>query len=230
LRHRDGMDLNYGHDDFAGHDRLVRTLSRERAKDMASDYEQLDPAQDDAERRGITFRARVAEITRRLVPERLHAAVDGLAGGLRQPGDAAPGPEVRPGPEREKAGKREVGRQAGEDPENALRRARRQARIRHARASDAILETKRQGAALLDEQRRAPGAARRAFDEVRPHGWQDAEAAYGKDNSSKPKSAPIPQRIRSGAPTASWGAFGNSSRRANASMRRPTIPAINPQG
>lgn len=25
--------------------------------------------------------------------------------------------------------------------------------------------------------------ARRAFDEVRPHGWQDAEAAYSKDNS-----------------------------------------------
>ena len=33
------------------------------------------------------------------------------------------------------------------------------------------------------EQRRELGAARRAFDEVRPHGWQDAEAAYSKDNS-----------------------------------------------
>ncbi|HEY0235994.1 MAG TPA: Ti-type conjugative transfer relaxase TraA, partial [Afipia sp.] len=41
-RHRDGMDLHYGRDDFAGQDRLVRTLSRDRAKDMASDYE---PAQ-----------------------------------------------------------------------------------------------------------------------------------------------------------------------------------------
>ena len=32
------VDLHYGQDDFADHDRLVRTLARERAKDMASDY------------------------------------------------------------------------------------------------------------------------------------------------------------------------------------------------
>ena len=37
-RHRDGVDLHYGRDDFAGRDQLARTLSRERAKDMASDY------------------------------------------------------------------------------------------------------------------------------------------------------------------------------------------------
>jgi hypothetical protein len=41
-------------------DRLARTLSRDRAKDMASDYEQSDSAQGYAERRGITFRGRVA--------------------------------------------------------------------------------------------------------------------------------------------------------------------------
>ena len=39
-RHRDGMELHYGRDDFANPDRLARTLSRDRAKDMASDYEQ----------------------------------------------------------------------------------------------------------------------------------------------------------------------------------------------
>src|SRR6201999_3562228 len=44
-RHRDGVELHYGQDDFAGQDRLARTLSRDRAKDMASDYEQRDPAQ-----------------------------------------------------------------------------------------------------------------------------------------------------------------------------------------
>jgi Ti-type conjugative transfer relaxase TraA len=182
-RHRDGMDLHYGRDDFAGQDRLIRTLSRNRAKDMASDYDQRDPAQDYAERRGITFRTRAAEIIQKLVPERLRDAVDGLAGGLRQPAEAASGPEVGTGPERAKTGKREVERQTGEDPENALRHARRQALVRHARASDAILAAKRQGLALSDEQRRALGAARRAFDEVRPCGWQDAEAAYSKDNS-----------------------------------------------
>jgi Ti-type conjugative transfer relaxase TraA len=44
-RHRDGVDLHYGRDDFANQDRLVRTLSRDRAKDMASDYERADPIQ-----------------------------------------------------------------------------------------------------------------------------------------------------------------------------------------
>jgi len=66
-RHRDGVDLHYGRDDFASQDRLVRTLSRDRAKDMASDYERADPAQNYAERRGITFRERLAEIVRRVV-------------------------------------------------------------------------------------------------------------------------------------------------------------------
>jgi Ti-type conjugative transfer relaxase TraA len=182
-RHRDGMEMHYSRDDFTSPDRLVRTLSRDRAKDMASDYDQRDPVQDYAERRGITFRARVAEIMRKLVPERLREAVDGLLDGVRQPGDVAPGPEVGPGPEREKPGARVSERQAGDDPENALRRARRQALVRHARASDAILDAKQQGAAPSDEQRRELGAARRAFDEVRPHGWQDAEAAYSKDNT-----------------------------------------------
>src|SRR3954451_13052786 len=77
-RHRDGMELHYGRDDFANSDRLTRTLSRDRAKDMASDYEQRDPAQVYAERRGITFGERVAEILRRVVPERVRNMFDGL--------------------------------------------------------------------------------------------------------------------------------------------------------
>ena len=37
-RHRDGVQIHYGRDDFADGDQLVRTLGRERAKDMAGDY------------------------------------------------------------------------------------------------------------------------------------------------------------------------------------------------
>jgi Ti-type conjugative transfer relaxase TraA len=37
-RHRDHVELHYGQDDFANQGRLVRTLGRERGKDMASDY------------------------------------------------------------------------------------------------------------------------------------------------------------------------------------------------
>jgi hypothetical protein len=65
-RHRDGVALHYGRDDFAAQSKLVRTLSRERGKDMASDYK---PEQQFAERLGITFRERIVEIARQL-PER----------------------------------------------------------------------------------------------------------------------------------------------------------------
>ena len=37
-RHRERVELHYGRDDFADERALVRTLSRERAKDMAGDY------------------------------------------------------------------------------------------------------------------------------------------------------------------------------------------------
>ena len=123
-RHRDGMDLHYGRDDFAGQDRLVRTLSRDRAKDMASDYEQLDPAQGYAERRGITFRERVAEIVRKIVPEK----VRGMFDGLRPPADGVPGSDGVQQPERGSAGveaRREPAapaREVAEDPEAALRK------------------------------------------------------------------------------------------------------------
>src|SRR6476620_7420255 len=96
-RHRGGVDLHYGRDDFASQDRLVRTLSRDRAKDMASDYERADPAQSYAERRGITFRERVAEIVRKVVPERVRNMFDGL----RPSAEAAPGPDGARRPERE---------------------------------------------------------------------------------------------------------------------------------
>src|SRR5690606_16374576 len=65
-RHRVRLDLHYGRDAFATRDRLVGALSRDRAKDMASDY----PAQDYAERRGINFSERNAEIARKVAPER----------------------------------------------------------------------------------------------------------------------------------------------------------------
>lgn len=59
-RHRSKVDLHYGENDFADRDRLVRTLSRERAKDMASDYERIDPVQSFAEQRGVT-RSRILD-------------------------------------------------------------------------------------------------------------------------------------------------------------------------
>ncbi|MBJ3764275.1 Ti-type conjugative transfer relaxase TraA [Maribius pontilimi] len=54
-RHRDGVELHYGRDDFASPERLARTLGRERAKDMALDHAGTDPAEGFAVRRGIDF-------------------------------------------------------------------------------------------------------------------------------------------------------------------------------
>ncbi len=133
-RHRDGMELHFGRDDFADRDRLVRTLSRDRAKDMASDYERSDPARDYAERRGITFRQRVVEMVRR-VPEKLRDLVETLK---PSPDTAREAPALR-----EEIGNKAqpLAQEVPEDPEAVLRRARTRALVRHARAWDAILTT-----------------------------------------------------------------------------------------
>jgi Ti-type conjugative transfer relaxase TraA len=187
-RHRDGVELHYGRDDFAGQDRLVRTLSRDRAKDMASDYDRADPVQSYAERRGITFRERVAEIVRKVVPEKVRNMFDGLRAPADVPGgDGGRRPE-RETPEREKsstqAPRRETEapvRKVAEDLEKEMRRFRTRMLVRHARAVDAIFETQELGGKASPEQVKELQKARRVFEEVRPYGSVDAEAAYKKD-------------------------------------------------
>ncbi len=171
-RHRDGVDLHYGRDDFAGQDRLVRTLSRDRAKDMASDYERADPAQNYAKRRGITFRERVAQIVRKVVPERVRNMFDGL----RPSAKAVPGTGSARRPQLEVPESKVV-----EDPEAALRRARTRALIRHARTVNAIFDMQQQGGKASPGQMKELQEARKVFEEVRPYGSHDAEAAYKKN-------------------------------------------------
>ncbi|WP_095200246.1 Ti-type conjugative transfer relaxase TraA [Mesorhizobium carmichaelinearum] len=197
-RHRDGMELHYGADDFATRERLVRALSRDRAKDMASDYGQVDPAQSYAERRGITFRERVVEIVRRIVPETLRDRIGGLLDGLRSPGVGEPMQVRGQRPGREDVGAQigaagpALGREASAkeaqrdtdvpaDKEAVLRSARTKALVRHARALDAILRTGDADGQGSPEQMRELRDARSAFEKVRPHGWRDAEAAYVKN-------------------------------------------------
>jgi hypothetical protein len=171
-RHRDGMELHYGRDDFENPDRLTRTLSRDRAKDMASDYEQRDPAQVYAERRGITFRERVAEIVRKVVPERVRNIFDGL----RPSAEAVPSPDGARRPQWEAPERKAV-----QEPEAALRQARTKALIRHARAVNAIFDMQQQGGKASPEQVKELQEARKVFEEVRPYGSHDAEAAYKKN-------------------------------------------------
>jgi Ti-type conjugative transfer relaxase TraA len=188
-RHRDGVELHFGRDDFVNEDRLTRTLSRDRAKDMALDYERTDPARAYAARRGITFRERVAEIVRKIVPEKVRSVSDGL----RPSAEVMSGPDreqrpERPTPEREKSGagaeRRDTAapeRTVAADPETELRRARTKALIRHARAVDAIFEAQETGGKASPEQVKELQAARKVFEEVRPYGTVDAEAAYKKN-------------------------------------------------
>jgi hypothetical protein len=187
-RHRDCVELHYGRDDFANPDRLTRTLSRDRAKDMASDYERADPVQGYAERRGITFRERVAEIVRKVVPEKLRDMFYGL-----RPPAGVPGPDggrkpKRETPERERSGTEALRREAealerkvAEDPEKEMRRLRTRALVRHARAVDGIFEAQEMGGKASPEQVKELQKARKVFEEVRPYGSVDAEAAYKKD-------------------------------------------------
>ncbi|MGJ4952468.1 Ti-type conjugative transfer relaxase TraA [Bradyrhizobium sp. HKCCYLS20291] len=186
-RHRDGVELHYGRDDFANADRLTRALSRDRAKDMASDYDRADPVQSYAERRGITFRERMAEIVRKIVPEKLRDMFDGL----RSPADA-PGPDSgrkpeRASPERETsdtAAERRAAevpaRNVAQDPETEARRVRTRALVHHARAVNAIFAAQGTNGEANPAQVEALQKARQAFEEVRPFGPHDAEAAYRK--------------------------------------------------
>jgi hypothetical protein len=162
-------------------------ISSRTIASLASDYERADPVQSYADRRGITFRERVVEIVRKVMPEKVRDTFDGL----RSPSDA-PGPDGgqklgREAPERDRSGlaaerrtTETPEREVMEDPEAALRKARTRALVRHARAVNAIFEVQEIGGKASPEQVKELQQARKAFEELRPHGSHDAEAAYKK--------------------------------------------------
>ncbi|QNG47731.1 Ti-type conjugative transfer relaxase TraA [Sphingobium yanoikuyae] len=186
-RHREGVDFHYGRDDFKDDSRLVRTLSRERAKDMAGDYERRDPAQQFAERRGITFGERVAEIVRPIA-EKARGIFDGLR--LSLPGqDRAPSPA--PAPERGMFDGLDLGRFASAPVHDPVRQQQREhdpqpmragglrgAIERYAKAVDAIQQTRAQGIDPMPHQREALDKARDALDAIRPESSTDLNSAF----------------------------------------------------
>lgn len=98
-RHRESAHLHYGCDDFVDQSKLVRTLSRERTKDMASDYPLPDAAaRGFAERREFRF----GEVARDMVakarnliadPDRIEALRGRLDKALGREPSAAPNAE-----------------------------------------------------------------------------------------------------------------------------------------
>ncbi len=171
-RHRDQVDLHYGKDDFADRDRLVSTLSRERGKDMASDYARVpEPAPEVQPRRGIFDGLKLKVPNFSAVPERVN--FDGhrlkVSKDLLQP--VAPSREIAAIPT------------APETREAQLRRERIEALTRHAKAIDQIYDTRAHGRQESPDQLAELKSARKAFEELRPHGPRDAEAAYARDPS-----------------------------------------------
>jgi len=96
--------------------------------------------------------------------------------GLRPSAEAVPGTGSARRPEREAPERKVV-----EDPEAALRQARTKALVRHARAVDAIFDMQERGGKASPEQVKELQEARKVFEEVRPYGSHDAEAAYKKN-------------------------------------------------
>ena len=159
-RHRDSVQLHYGRDDFTDQRQLTRTLSRDRAKDMASDYERADPAQSFAERRGITFRARDVAVEQIHIPDKVLDRINDIILSVREPRDGADGPEregsLRPAPA----------------PDRLAERARRQSPLeqavdRYARAYQSIDQHRREGLPVLDMQRQEMRDAGQQLDQVR---------------------------------------------------------------
>lgn len=146
-RHRDGVDLHYGRDDFADQSKLVRTLSRERGKDMASDY---NPEQQFAERRGITFRERIIEIARQL-PERAKSIFAGFR------------------PQTQKL-------ETLPAEQHGLSNQRR-AVERFARAADDMAKMREQGLPVLPHQWEAMEKSGKALDAIRPNAAADLASA-----------------------------------------------------
>ena len=149
-RHRDGLALHYGRDDFADQSKLVRTLSRERGKDMAGDYK---PEQAFAELRGITFRERIIEMVRQ-VPEKAKS----IFGNFRpQSRPLEPVPVLA-------------------NTQNEQRRA----VERYARAHGDIGTMQAQGLPILPHQKDALEKAGEALDAIRPHAANDLAKALDR--------------------------------------------------
>jgi len=122
------------------------------------------------------------------VPEKVRNMFDGLRSPSDMHGTDSERRPERETPERESSGlgaeRRETEapeRNVAEDLEKEMRRFRTRMLVRHARAVDAIFEVQRIGDQASPEQVNELQKARRVFEEVRPNGSVDAEAAYKKD-------------------------------------------------
>jgi len=203
-RHRDCVQLHYGQDDFADDAKLVRVLSRERAKDMAGDYERESaPTPNRGPDRAGEARSAAAS------PEPAGQAPAAPKRGLEWGGEsdraAAPTPQTPSVPQRaERTEPPKPGRSifAGFKPKtptrvpgpeeglaaggaNGLGKAPDTGDIRlgpavqrYARALNEIAQARASGNPELPHQREAWVKANNALDAIRPHAAKDLHSAF----------------------------------------------------
>jgi hypothetical protein len=180
-RHRERTDLYYGKETFKTEPQLIRTLGRDRGKDMVGDYGPIaDKAEAFAARRGIALKERIAEIVKAM-PEKARSMFDGLRLAIgRQEHEPSPAPEhprsifadfKPPAPDTDRA------RTAQAEREHI----RQLAVQRHARAVAGIWKMQDKGLPILPHQRAELDKAREVMNGAGKHAAQDMERAYSRD-------------------------------------------------
>jgi Ti-type conjugative transfer relaxase TraA len=150
-RHRDTVDLHYGCDDFAEPSKLVRALSRDRAKDMASDY-----ARDFAGRRQIRLPEPAIEKAKPAPARDPFAGLDlGIATATPAVPAAAP----------------------AFDPSRSLAPA----VVRHAKIVREVRHTRSVGDSYTVAQRQEVAASRAALNAIQQYGALDLETALANN-------------------------------------------------
>ena len=186
-RHRDGVQLHYGRDDFAEQRQLVRTLGRERAKDMASDYGRDPDAQvrSFADRRGLSGEIRLPDAPRE--PKRdPRAEISPVKRGMFDSFRPAPASE-RDKPALKRgifAGLKLDATPATASPARADRGEDRdyaRAVERASRSAGAVLQAHMSGGPVLEHQKVALERATAVLDGIRPGASRDLLSVMQRD-------------------------------------------------
>ena len=206
-RHRDGVQLHYGRDDFASDAKLAAVLSRDRAKDMAADYaaEPDAAARAFADRREIRLPERVREIVRTV-----ETKARSMFAGFRPKApeaerrDTVPESTSRPVPERLVPGAERSQDEQVRAPKRGMfdglkldATPARPAPVethdhgqdpafvraveRTSRSAEAVLQTKTSSGVVLEHQKVSLQRAIDALDQLRPHASDDMHEAMTRN-------------------------------------------------
>ena len=202
-RHRDSVDLHYGQDDFDSLDRLTTTLSRDRAKDMVSDYAKAtefqeisirDPASYDQDLNLRKFAPQSEiKIPQGLIQKQASLFASRRGIGLETEADA----KIDTKPHRDRyrgifanftpatasARQKEVPEQQTLFSAQERRAHVHEAIQKHARSVEDIFEMQEAKLPVLPDQRAALQHSRKNLDAFNPNYSKDLEQAYMGDRS-----------------------------------------------